>query len=266
MKFFIWSLIISILAAVGGLASSALAQVQNNGPTSVVITYKIRPETRAAFRVFMETKGARQFAQWKKEGVLQDCQILFCPYTELGVGGFDAMVIVNLAQFTDLARWDEVERLMPGGLSAEGLALGRPVRTSLMYPVCRGETQRHDAGKAAYVIALYSSAVDNPTYERYVKGYVEPQLKGWGEAGVLSGYVFYQCHPYQEDPAETPWTSILVLEYTDSAALANSETAKRDTRVRLAADADWKALSDHKTAMRQAKGFVFVDVIPLPLP
>lgn len=250
-----------------GLAPGFLpAQIKDNGPTSLIVTYGCRPENRAAFRAFMETRGVQQFAEWKQQGVFRDYQILFTSYAAAGVSEFDMVLIMDFDRYTDLARWKEVERRLPGGLPAEGLSLGVPNRTSFVYPVCHGETAKRDPAQAACIIGLYTSLVDNPTYERYVKGYVEPQLQGWSEAGVLSAYVMYQSHPYQEDPEETPWTSLLVLDYASPAALADSEIAKKRTREKLAGNPAWRALSDSKHTIRNAKGFVFVDVITAKRP
>lgn len=242
------------------------AQVKDNGPTSLVITYECRPENRAAFRAFMETRGIQQFAEWKRQGVFQDYQVFFCSYTAAGVGAFDMAVIMDFAHYTDLTRWKEVERHLPGGLPPEGLQLGVPNRTSFLYPVCHGESASHDSGQGAYVIGLYTSLVDNPEFERYVKGYVDPQLQRWCEAGVLSSYTMYHNHPYQEDLAVIPWTSFLLLRYADMSALADSETAKRNVREQLAGNPAWKTLSEAKNTFRKAKGFVFVDPITAAAP
>lgn len=259
---------IGVIAVAGLLVAPGWlpGQVKDNGPTSLVITYRCPPEKRPELRAFMETRGVGQFERWKQQAVFQDYQVLFSPYAASAVGAFDLMVIVDFAHYTDLVRWKEIERQMPGGLSPEGLSLAVPVRTALTYPVCRAAGPKRDAARSAYVIGLYTRLVNNAEYERYATGYVEPQLRGWMQSGTLSAYTMYQTQPYQEDLEESPWTSLLLLEYTTTAALADSEKAKREVRRQLAGDAAWKALSDTKERYRKAKGFVFVDLITPPAP
>ena len=120
-----------------------------------------------------------------------------------------------------------------------------------------------DPAKAAYVLGLYEIEVAPAAYAKYARGYVEPQLRGWMDEGVMTGYAMYQSHPYQR-PQLAPWTFLLVLEYTDMKALATSDDIKEKVRVRLEKDPAWKAFSDEKTSMRKAKGFVFADAIVLP--
>ncbi len=152
---------------------------------------------------------------------------------------------------------------MPGGLPAAGLALGAPDTTTVAFPAGRGAASRRNPAKAAYVLGLYEIEVEPAAYTKYAKGYIEPQLRGWMEEGALSAYAMYQSQPYQR-PAIAPWTFLLVLEYTDMAALAESDAIKEKVRSRLDKDPAWKAWSDNKASMRKAKGFVFADAILAP--
>jgi hypothetical protein len=239
------------------------AQVMDNGPTAVVITYTSPPAKRAAFRSFMETAGIRRFEQWKKEGVFEHYQVLATSFAAEQVGRFDLAVILEFARFVDVAGWKAIDRRMPGGLSTEALALGHPETTTLAYPVGRGAGQVRDPAKAAYVLGLYDIEVPPAAYATYARGYVEPQLQGWLAEGALSAYAMYLSQPYQS-PALAPWTFLLVLEYTDMLALADNDAIKEKVRLRLEKDPRWKAFSDNKASMRKAKGFVFADAIVTP--
>ncbi len=243
--------------------ASALAQVKDNGPTTIVITYKSPLEKRAAFRAYMEGPGVRQLEQWKKDGVFQDYQVLATSFAGEHVGQFDITVFLDFAAFTDVARWKEIDRRMPGGLSAEALALAGIDTTTIAYPIGRAAAARRDPSKAAYVIGLYEIEVGPAEYTKYAKGYVEPQLKGWLDGGAMTAYAMYQSHPYQR-PALSKWTFLLVLEYTDLLALAASDDVKERVRVTLEKSAAWNALNDGKASMRKAKGFIFADAITLP--
>ena len=210
----------------------------------------------------METTGARQFAQWKKEGVFSRCRIFFGSYADAGAG-YDMMVILDFPSFSATVRWNQIEKRMPGGLSQQGLALGVPDRTSLVYPLGEGQAAKRDATQSAWVIGTYQIQVEPAAYEKYAKGYIEPQFKGWIEEGALSAYTMYETQPYQ-NPADLPWTFLIVLEYRDASALAQSNVVKDKVREKLMRDPVWKAFSDSKQTMRRANGFVFVDALPTP--
>ena len=130
------------------------AQVKDGGPTTIVVTYRSTPEKRAAFRAFMQDTGVRDLERLKKEGVFEDYQVLFTSFTAETVGRFDMALVLQFASFVDAARWKEVDRRAPGGLSAAGLALAVPEATVLAYPVGRGEALSRDPGKAAHVLGL----------------------------------------------------------------------------------------------------------------
>ncbi len=242
-----------------------LAQIKDDGPAAIVITYKTSVDKRAAFRSHMETAGVRQFAQWKREGVFSRYRIFYGTYVDAGADTFDMMVILDFPSFSASARWREIEKRMPGGLSPLGLTLGAPDRTSLVYPIGEGEAAERDPTKTASVIGTYQVQVDPLVYEKYAKGYIEPQFKGWIVEGALSAYSMYQRQPYQ-NPSDQPWTFLIVLEYRNLKALAESNLVKDRVRERLMRDPAWKAFSDSKEKMRKANGFVFVDALRPPSP
>jgi len=237
------------------------AQIRDNGPASLIITYKSAPSKRAEFRAYMESKGAAQFARWRTDGVFRECRILFSSYVVNG--GIDMAVILDFDTFAASGRWKEIERKCPGGIAPDGLALGVPDDTILAYPLDRAEAPRRDPTRSAFVLAPYQVTVDMAKYEAYARGYVVPQLKGWIADGALASYAVYIRQPYQ-NPEGRAWTSLLVLEYSDMSALARSNIVKDEVRKRLAANPEWKAFSDNKQEMRKAQGFLFLDAIVAP--
>lgn len=246
----------SLLVAISvAAASSPASDTEGGDPVSIVIAYKARPETRAAFRAHMETDGAAQFARWQMDGVFQRMQLLFTPYA--GSSPFDMIVILDFARYTDLGRWKEVEQKMPGGLTPAGLALAAPENSWLAELVAQGETTARDRSKAADLLSFYAVITDGVRYKKYVEGYTVPQLKGWIEAGVLGAYSMYV-----NQGVGTSWNALLVLEYKDLAALARRETVKSGVRQRLAsADPVWKTWSNDKGAIRNETSLVPADPI-----
>jgi hypothetical protein len=237
-------------------ASPVFAQEVADGPTSLIITYKAKPESRAAFRAYMVEHVAQQFVQWEKDGIYRHAQLLFSGYA--GGSAEDLIVILDFAHYTDLARWKDIERRLPGGLPAEALALGAPDGSALADPLAHGEATQRDVGKATYLITFYDVVTDRSRYQKYIAEYTVPQMKGWLEAGILAAYSMY----VNQNPAGAPWNSMLVLEYRDQSGLAQREMVKDRVRKQLSAsDAVWKAWSTDKDAVRKEKGVVLADAI-----
>lgn len=236
---------IAILAASTGLAQG---QERGNGPTSIIISYRAQPALRAEFAAWLETDGVRQFDRWKADGVYHDYRILFSSYA--ASVSPDAIVVLDFDKFTDTERWQEVERRMPGGLSPKGLALGAAETSSFADAIAREEVPSREPRKAVYMIIEYDLLVDTPRYEKYVHGYILPQFREWIRNQILSGYTAY----VNQNPAGAPWASMIILEYTNFAGLASREIVKNKVRAELgASNAEWKALSNDKTAIRKEK-------------
>jgi len=230
-----------------------------DGPVSLVITYRARPETRVAFRGWLAHAGGTQFARWKQEAVFADYQILFSSFA--ATSSVDAIVILDFAHFTDSARWRTIEQRLPGGLTAEALALASPESSSLADPISHGATPRRDGAKGIYLIAAYEVLTDIPKYRQYVAGYTVPQMRGWLDAGALSAFALY----LNQAPVGRPWDALLVLEYRDLAALGQRDELKAKVRERLAAsDPVWQGWSKDKTAIRREFSIVVADEIPAP--
>ena len=240
-----------------GLTRSGAADA--DGPVSLVITYRARPETRVAFRAWLETKGAAQFARWRAEGVFAGARILF---STLAAGApVDAVVILDFTRYTDSAPWLKREREYPGGLSPEALQLAAPASAHFGDMISRGAGTGGDPARAVYLVAFYEVLSDLPKYRDYVRGYVEPQMRGWIEAGALSGFTMLA----NQTPLHQPWDALLLLEYTDLPALARRDEVKKEVRARLAAtDPAWLEWSKDKGSMRKELSLFLADSIPLP--
>lgn len=251
MKRYLLSYLFCVLALLPGLS----AQDNANGPTSLVISYRAVPEHRAAFRTYLESAGARQFAKWQHDGVFQKYQILFGSYA--ATNAVDAVVILDFATYTDLTRWKEIERRLPGGLSADAIKLAHPESACLADVLGRRETVQRDPAKAACFIAFYDVLTDWPKYLKYLEGYTFPQMQGWIDEGVLGAYAMYG----NQNAAGAPWDVMLVLEYKDQASLAQREMVKNKVRQKLSTDPVFKSLASNKTGIRNETSVLIADPI-----
>ncbi len=230
-----------------------------NGPVSIVLTYKARPEARADFRAWVETTGAARFAAWKKEGVIADAQLLFSTFPSLA--NPDLVVVLDFAHFTDTVRWREVERRFPGGLTPEALRLASVESGNYGEPLARALAPKRDPAKAAYLVVMYATHVSAAEYAKYVLGYTVPQMKEWMAAGPLTGYAMF----YNNTSFNTPWDSMLVMEYADLAALTRRDEIKWAARAKLnATDKVFKAYTDSKASIRDDRAVFHADAILLP--
>jgi len=237
------------------------AETLANGPVSVVLTYKARPETRAEFRAWVETTGAARFAAWKAEGVIADAQLLFTTFPS--AANPDLVVVLDFAHFTDSARWREVERRSPGGLTPEALRLARVESGNYGEPMARATAERRNPARAAYLVVFYRTHVSAAEYAKYVAGYTVPQMREWMAAGPLTGYAMF----YNSTSFNTPWDSMLIMEYADLAAFTRRDEIKWAARAKLnASDPVFKAYTDSKTSIRDDSAVFHADGIPLPKP
>ncbi len=239
------------LACVRGAAAT-------DAPVSLIITYRAKPERRAEFRAWFERDGAAQFGHWRKAGAFTDAQILFGSLAATST--IDALVILDFAHYTDSARWKEIERKFPGGLSPAALALAAPESSSYADVLTRGAAPTRDPTKAAFMIAFYEVITDTAKYRSYVEGYIAPQMRGWIDDGALGAFTTY----YNQAPLGKPWDALLVLEYRDIAGLARRDEVKTAVRAKLATtNPAWVEWSKDKSAIRHELSLFIADAIPL---
>ena len=247
-----------IVAAVAGLLVAVpsnparAADPRESGPLAIAITYHVAPANRAAFRKAMEETEAPQFQRWKDEGVLQSARLLVNRHVDSVT--WDAMALLTFARYSDVARWNRIERSSPAGLSPAALALTSAIETA------PGDLMREggDPAHGPFLVIPYEVIVPVNEYLAYLDGYVVPQMDGWKEEGVLARYgVFLARYP-----AGRPWQSMLILEYKDDAALGARDVTTAKVRSRLANNPKWKAISDAKKNVRNERAPFIGDAIP----
>ena len=247
-----WSAIASVLAIVGLAGSARAADLREDGPLALVITYHTTPGNRLALRRQLETTGLRQFQRWKDEGTLQNYQILFSRHVDSGT--WDASALLTFPGHDALERWKQVERVAPAGLSQKTLELTTSIDTAPA-DLVRRSNPAEPRKTSVFMVVPYEVFVPTEEYLSYLDGYVVPQLEGWIAEGVLAGYGIYLPRYF----AGRPWASLLVLEYKNDQALGMRESIVAKVRARLKEDPQWKAMSDNKKRIREEKQAVIAD-------
>lgn len=215
------------------------------GAAHLVINYRCEPATRAAFREHMETKGIEQFEAWKKAGVMKDYLILFSTFSSSRT--FDMWVTLYFDRFADIGKWMEVEKKFPGGLSPEGLKLGRPDGTVYTDVPWVGGKRKEDVSKSMFMLIPYRTLVSVSKYEEYTNAYVIPQLKGWVKSTVMASYEIHQ----NINPTNAPWDILMVFEYDGLRGIALRDTIKNDIRKDLLKDPGYMKYSPIKLEFRK---------------
>src|SRR5581483_3445685 len=234
--------LLAIPKAQGPEAASAAENPISGGPRELLITYRAEPANRPAFRRYLQSMLAPQLQKLEREGVLKSYQILFNPFVQPTT--WDAMTVLSFNHFTDTRRWQQIERESPGGLSAAGLKLGKPVAT---YSADLGwDNGAADGGppqdRVFYVIPYSYTSADQ--YKKYVDGYVIPQVEGWIKDGALSRYRIYMNRYPVGDPE--PWDTLFVYEYRNLEAFGRRDEVVASVRAPLRADPAWKQWNDIK--------------------
>jgi hypothetical protein len=206
------------------LGPPLLAQDKGEGSTSMFLSYTCPPQNRAAFRAYLEGPGGAQLEKWKKAGTLEDYFILFTTYVNADVK-WDALVRLDFDRFVDTEKWKAIERTMPGGLSAEGLALCSPLSADTADLTWEKAGPSRDLGKAVYLV-LTREWVEKNRYLMYVTTKVKPEFDAWLDEGALSWYGVY----INQNPSGPPWDALILLEYKDLAGLASRDVVKRRVR------------------------------------
>lgn len=244
----LWSAAVILLLANCACGRALMAQANGpSAPTTLILMYRAKPGERMDFLTKMRTEGEAQFAQWKKEGVCTGYHLLAPAYAGAGAHTPDLYAIVEFAHFTDLARWQKIERSLPGGLpqDVQNIAWAETSGTADVVKEVRGSASTKDS---QYFILTYQVMIPIPAYEKYALSYAVPQFDGWIKAGVLNSYEIFA----NQNPAGAPWSSVILLEYKDMNALGRRETVKDAVRKTLAAsNLEWKKWSEDKSTIRK---------------
>lgn len=240
-----------------GLAPTASAQENGNGPATLALQYKARPESRAAFRAYLAGKGVAQLEAWKKNGVFKDYQLLFSSFVNAST--WDAMALLHFDHYADMEKWKHVERRQPGGLPPEALALASPTATYVMDLKWSGSSGGREPSSPIYFVIPYEFS-SRAEYKTYVEAYVIPQMKGWLQEGNTTAFWIY----LNQNETGPPPDAVIVLEYKDLEQLALRRQTISKVRAGLANDPAWKKISDAKQEVRKEGEVVIADPILKP--
>lgn len=249
------SLTTSLAMLPAGVLSAQQPPPQRGGDVHVIITYQVEPVQRAEFRDMVQGPLSARFDAWKGEGVFRDYMLLYNAYTD--VDTWDLMAVLTFDDYRQVARWNEVERRSPGGLTAEALRIASPRNTYLANLQWDRVTEgRRSIQDAVYFVIPYDYTGE-ATYQRYVETYVLPQVNGWLEAGTLTRYsIFLNRHPTGK-----PWDSLFIFEYADHERFGMRDDEKWGTRAELNELASWRLISDIKHQFRVENETVIADRI-----
>lgn len=247
------SRLLTVMCAFFTLFSALPAQAsEDTGPTSLLISYRSTAANRPAFREYMKGAGAARFEALRKEGAIADYDLLFNWYTDAST--WDAMAVIRFRSYADVERWKTVERSMPGGLDAEGLALAQPVLTASADLDWQEGSAAGDGNSRVFYVIPYEYR-DAAEYRKYVDGYVIPQVKGWMREGILSRYrIFMNRYPVGDR-----WDALFIYEYKDLDAFGKREPTIAKVRATLRKDPDWTALNAIKQQIRSEAENVIAD-------
>ncbi len=246
MKFFLHRLALGLVAILAFAAPGHTDDLGGGGPQHILITYRSEAASRPAFRTYLTHTEAQMLERLKAQGVLKDYQILFNPFASTGT--WDAMLVLDFTSFSATARWQQIERTMPGGLARAGLKLAKPYRTYScdLFREGAADSPGDVAKRVLYVIPYSYNAADQ--YKSYVDGYVIPQVKGWMKEGVLSRYRIY-LNRYNVGEPE-PWDSLFIYDYRDQESFGRRDEIVAKVRGPLREDPTWKHLNDIKATIR----------------
>jgi hypothetical protein len=213
-----------------------------DGPKSLVISYRTSAAHRSAFRHYLANELAPRLRAMKAKGELADFRIFYSWYRQPSV--WDGLVILRFPTFQAVSQWNAIEHDEPGGLDAAGLALADPVASySSDLSWSRNPDDLRD-GEVYYVIPYeYRNEAE---YRNYVKGYVLPQFDGWIQSGALTGYELYM----NRYGSGSPWDALFIQHYRDMKAFGQRQTLTASVRDKLRDDPQWKAWSDKKADIR----------------
>jgi hypothetical protein len=226
---------------------------------ALVISYQTSPSSRPRFLQLLTGEQSKRLARWRKDGVLERYQLLVNRYTD--AGAWDAMAILTFKDSEQLSRWHQIERTAPGGLDGRVLGLTTSIQTAPVDLFRNAEAQR-PRGHSAFAVIPYEYLVSLGDYEKYVDAYLIPQTQGWIDEQALQSYAMYLARY----PAGRTWGALLVLEYTDDAALAQRPAVTKKVRERLANIPTWKAISESKQSIRTEGRLVVADQVSATAP
>lgn len=224
------------IAATSGQTRPAAAP-QN----AVVITYRCAASNRPLLRREVQQTLVPRLEAWRRAGTLAGYQLLFNSFVDQS--SWDVLAILSFQDFDGIAKWRNLERSSPGGLTAQELRVLTPSAEYLTDVVGRSQAAASEHRPGVFLVIPY---VFSPTpldkYLQYAHGYILPEVAGWMRHGNISGYGLYVNRFYPDAPVQ----SLLVIEYKDFAALSHRAAVVDETRKELSADPAWRSWSEAK--------------------
>jgi hypothetical protein len=247
-------LILLLGLAFAANAQDTLSQLRSSGPQTLAIAYRCNPDQRTNLRRAMVDGGVARFESWKKQGILMEYHILFNSYLDSET--YDMLSLLTFEDFSGVAKWKEIEKTDPGGLSREALNLVTSAITYSLDAVRHAASkQAPKAGQSVYFIIPYDYLIATEDYIGYLDAYVVPQVNGWLEENVLAGYTMY-IGRYSTGRS---WGSLFVLEYRDHNAFGKRESTVAKVRERLKQNPAWVAASENKQKVRVEKQTIIAE-------
>jgi hypothetical protein len=234
---------VCIAALTLAFASPATAQAElNEGPKTLLTTYRATAANRAAFRDYLLTTTTPWLRAMQKRGEISGFRIYYSWYRQPAV--WDAMIELQMPNFKAVERWNAVERTMPGGLDKRGLTLAEPISTASADLTWAKNPDDLRDGEVFYVIPYEYH--DAAIYRAYVPGYVLPQFDGWVREGALSGYALYM----NRYPVGPMWDSLFIQRYRDMNAFGRRQLVLDKVRGPLREDPTWMEWHKKKGGIR----------------
>jgi hypothetical protein len=253
-----WRTLLALAGLILGLATAPAVQAadwRDQGARSLVMTYRVAPADRLAFRAAVRSGTLPRLARLKAAGELAGYHVLANRYVD--AGGWDVMLILDFASPAALAHWRAVEDAAPAGLTPAALKLVSTVESAPSDAMfAKAAPAKPGEPAPVYLVVPYDYLVGVDDYLAYVRGYLVPQTDGWMEAGALAAYSVY----LPRYPAARDWSALLVLAYRGDEGLARRDAVTKAVRAHLAASSpEWKAFADNKQTIRTEKQPVIAD-------
>ncbi|MFP3643438.1 hypothetical protein [Paraburkholderia sp. SIMBA_054] len=253
-----WLFLIPVaLCMASGAQAGDSGTGQSGDSLSLIITYHTAPANRPALRHELVRVTVPRLRRWQEEGHITRYRVLFSRFAD--DGNWDAMALLTFSNASEVAHWKQMEQRHPAALSARALALTTAIHTAPVDLMRAGST-RDASSDAVFVVIPYKTLVSADDYLKYADGYVIPQFNGWMGEGVLSRYALY----VSDFPAGRPWSTLVILEYRNEAALAARNAVVAKVRENLKSNAAWKAISDNKKNVREEEQVVIADPLQGP--
>lgn len=238
-----------------GAQAAPAADPTAAGTTALVLEYHASPVNRLPLRQYMQTEGLQQLEKWKTEGLLSAYKVLFSRWNDNQ--NWDMMTLLNFPNAATMAKWKEVEAVMPAGMPQKTLALVNKIDTNPGDLYLEGGTSK---GSGVYVVIPYDYLVPTDKYMAYLRGYLVPQLDGWLKEGVLNQYSVYLGRYV----VGRHWSALMFYEYNGDAGLGLREKTQAKVRADLVQNnASWVEWSKDKGQYRVNRQYIIADELRL---